>query len=151
LEFEDWGMVGNACAFFSEIRAFMTDGMLQRKAASSRRLPTITPSRKLKRQEQLSRHSIHTNVMRDESGALTRAAGNNGHQPRGRGYDDGFEIRRQHRNLSEINLRAPSGASFRALQSGEMFLFKLHAPRLFRWRGHTLATRMLVRIHTKVL
>jgi HNH endonuclease len=43
--------------------------------------------------------------------------------------DDWFEMLRQHVNLSEVNFWAPSAASFRALQPGEMFLFKLHAPR----------------------
>jgi putative restriction endonuclease len=31
--------------------------------------------------------------------------------------------------LTEVNFWAPSAANFRALQAGEMFLFKLHAPR----------------------
>src|SRR3954470_13919116 len=43
--------------------------------------------------------------------------------------DDSFEMLRRHPNLSEVNFWAPSAASFRALQPGEMFLFKLHAPR----------------------
>lgn len=43
--------------------------------------------------------------------------------------DDWFEMLRWHPNLSEVNFWAPSGANFRALQPGEMFLFKLHAPR----------------------
>jgi putative restriction endonuclease len=42
---------------------------------------------------------------------------------------DWFEMLRQQPNLSEVNFWAPSAASFRALQPGEMFLFKLHAPR----------------------
>jgi hypothetical protein len=32
-------------------------------------------------------------------------------------------------NLAEVNFWAPSAANFRALQPGELFLFKLHAPR----------------------
>jgi len=32
-------------------------------------------------------------------------------------------------NPAEVNFRAPWAAKFRALQSGELFLFKLHAPR----------------------
>src|SRR6185436_19669967 len=36
---------------------------------------------------------------------------------------------RQQPNLVEVNFWAPSAASFRALQPGELFLFKLHAPR----------------------
>ena len=43
--------------------------------------------------------------------------------------DDWFEMLRQQPNLSEVNFWAPSAANFRALQPGEMFLFKLHAPR----------------------
>jgi putative restriction endonuclease len=42
---------------------------------------------------------------------------------------DWFELLRQQSNLNEVNFWAPSAASFRALQPGEMFLFKLHAPR----------------------
>src|SRR5260370_18366493 len=42
---------------------------------------------------------------------------------------DWFEMLRRQPNLSEVNFWAPSGANFRALQPGEMFLFKLHAPR----------------------
>ena len=37
-------------------------------------------------------------------------------------------LRRQS-DLSEVNFGAPSAANFRALQAGELFLFKLHAPR----------------------
>jgi putative restriction endonuclease len=43
--------------------------------------------------------------------------------------DDWFEMLRRHPDLSEVNFWAPSAASFRALQAGEIFLFKLHAPR----------------------
>jgi putative restriction endonuclease len=43
--------------------------------------------------------------------------------------DDWFETLRQHPDLNEVNFWAPSAANFRALQPGEMFLFKLHAPR----------------------
>lgn len=43
--------------------------------------------------------------------------------------DNWFEMLRRHTNLNEVNFWAPSAASFRALQPGEMFLFKLHAPR----------------------
>src|SRR5687768_6503281 len=43
--------------------------------------------------------------------------------------NDWFEMLRRHPNLSEVNFWAPSAANFRALQPGEMFLFKLHAPR----------------------
>lgn len=43
--------------------------------------------------------------------------------------DDWFEMLRQSPALSEVNFWAPSAASFRALRPGELFLFKLHAPR----------------------
>jgi len=43
--------------------------------------------------------------------------------------DEWFELLRRQPNLSEVNFWAPSAANFRALQPGEMFLFKLHAPR----------------------
>ena len=42
---------------------------------------------------------------------------------------DWFEMLRQHPNLGEVNFWAPSAANFRALRPGELFLFKLHAPR----------------------
>lgn len=42
---------------------------------------------------------------------------------------DWFEMRRKQTNLGEVNFWAPSAANFRALQPGELFLFKLHAPR----------------------
>ena len=43
--------------------------------------------------------------------------------------DEWFEMLRQQQNLGEVNFWAPSAANFRALQAGELFLFKLHAPR----------------------
>src|ERR1700732_2627234 len=43
--------------------------------------------------------------------------------------NDWFEMLRKHPNLREVNFWAPSAANFRALQPGELFLFKLHAPR----------------------
>ena len=42
---------------------------------------------------------------------------------------DWFDMLRQQPNLDEVNFWAPSATNFRALQPGEMFLFKLHAPR----------------------
>ena len=44
---------------------------------------------------------------------------------------DWFDMLRQQPNLCEVNFWAPSAANFRALQPGELFLFKLHAPRHF--------------------
>lgn len=45
--------------------------------------------------------------------------------------DDWFEMLRRRVDLPEVNFWAPSGASFRALKPGELFLFKLHSPRNF--------------------
>lgn len=42
---------------------------------------------------------------------------------------DWFDLLRNKADLSEVNFWAPSSANFRALQPGELFLFKLHAPR----------------------
>ena len=42
---------------------------------------------------------------------------------------DWFDMLRQQPNLGEVNFWAPSAANFRALRPGELFLFKLHAPR----------------------
>ncbi|MCP5365989.1 MAG: HNH endonuclease [Hyphomicrobiales bacterium] len=44
---------------------------------------------------------------------------------------DWFEMLRRQPDLGEVNFWAPSAANFRALQPGELFLFKLHAPRNF--------------------
>jgi putative restriction endonuclease len=43
--------------------------------------------------------------------------------------DDWFAMLRERPSLKEVNFWAPSAANFRALEPGEMFLFKLHAPR----------------------
>lgn len=42
---------------------------------------------------------------------------------------DWFDMLRKQPGLAEVNFWAPSAANFRALQPGELFLFKLHAPR----------------------
>ena len=42
---------------------------------------------------------------------------------------DWFETLRRQPDLSEVNFWAPSHKNFRALKLGELFLFKLHAPR----------------------
>jgi hypothetical protein len=42
--------------------------------------------------------------------------------------DDWFEMLRRRPDIGEVNFWAPSGASFRALQPGELFLFKLPVP-----------------------
>ena len=41
---------------------------------------------------------------------------------------DWFDLLRQRPDLPEVNFWAPSARSFGALQPGELFLFKLHAP-----------------------
>jgi putative restriction endonuclease len=41
---------------------------------------------------------------------------------------DWFETLRRQTDLGEVNFWAPSPSAFRALQPGELFLFKLHAP-----------------------
>lgn len=41
---------------------------------------------------------------------------------------DWFETLRRHPSLDEVNFWAPSPTNFKALQPGELFLFKLHAP-----------------------
>lgn len=43
--------------------------------------------------------------------------------------NDWFEMLRRKPDLKEINFWSPSPRSFRALQPGELFLFKLHAPK----------------------
>ena len=43
--------------------------------------------------------------------------------------DDWFDMLHQQPNLGEVNFWAPSAGNFRALQPGELFLFKLHVPR----------------------
>lgn len=42
-----------------------------------------------------------------------------------------FEMLRDRVDLAEVNFWAPSATNFRALQPGELFLFKLHSPRNF--------------------
>ena len=42
---------------------------------------------------------------------------------------DWFEMLRRQPNLGEVNFWAPHATNFRALKQGELFLFKLHAPR----------------------
>ena len=44
---------------------------------------------------------------------------------------DWFDTLRQQPSLAEVNFWAPSAVNFRALRAGELFLFKLHAPRNF--------------------
>ena len=42
--------------------------------------------------------------------------------------DDWFEMLRRKPDLKEVNFWSPSPKNFHALQQGEFFLFKLHAP-----------------------
>ncbi len=44
---------------------------------------------------------------------------------------DWFDLLRQKPNLPEVNFWSPSDKAFKALTPGELFLFKLHAPRNF--------------------
>lgn len=44
---------------------------------------------------------------------------------------DWFQTLRVREDWPEVNFWAPGGANFRALQPGELFLFKLHSPRNF--------------------
>ncbi|MGA2895765.1 MAG: HNH endonuclease [Xanthobacteraceae bacterium] len=52
---------------------------------------------------------------------------------------DWFDQLRQIPNLAEANFWSPSGSNFRALQPGELFLFKLHAPNNFIVGGGVFA------------
>jgi len=53
-----------------------------------------------------------------------------------------FQALRVREDWPEVNFWAPSGASFKALQPGELFLFKLHAPRNFIVGGGVFAHSM---------
>ena len=52
---------------------------------------------------------------------------------------DWFDSLRSRPALTEVNFWAPSAANFRALQPGELFLFKLHAPKNFIVGGGVFA------------
>ena len=52
---------------------------------------------------------------------------------------DWFDTLRQQPSLAEFNFWVLSAANFRALQPGELFLFKLHAPRNFIVGGGAFA------------
>src|SRR5229473_8432165 len=53
--------------------------------------------------------------------------------------DDWFEMLRTRPDLAEVDFWAPGAAPFRALQPGELFLFKLHAPLNFIVGGGVFA------------
>lgn len=53
--------------------------------------------------------------------------------------DDWFNQLRQIPGLTEVNFWSPSDRPFRALQPGELFLFKLHAPNNFIVGGGVFA------------
>jgi HNH endonuclease len=55
---------------------------------------------------------------------------------------DWFQSLRERKDWPEVNFWAPSGASFRALQPGELFLFKLHSPRNYIVGGGVFAQAM---------
>jgi putative restriction endonuclease len=52
---------------------------------------------------------------------------------------DWFDQLRQLPNLSEVNFWSPSDSTFRALEPGELFLFKLHSPNNFIVGGGVFA------------
>lgn len=52
---------------------------------------------------------------------------------------DWFETLRRRSDLTEVNFWAPSGTGFKALEPGELFLFKLHSPRNFIVGGGVFA------------
>ena len=52
---------------------------------------------------------------------------------------DLFEMLRTKLDLGEINFWSPSGTDFKAVQPGELFLFKLHSPRNFIVGGGVFA------------
>ncbi len=52
---------------------------------------------------------------------------------------DWFDLLRMRPDLSEVNFWAPGATPFRALQAGELFLFKLHAPLNFIVGGGVFA------------
>jgi putative restriction endonuclease len=53
-----------------------------------------------------------------------------------------FQALRVRDDWSEVNFWSPSGTGFRALQPGELFLFKLHSPRNFIVGGGVFANAM---------
>jgi putative restriction endonuclease len=55
---------------------------------------------------------------------------------------DWFQALRVRKDWSEVNFWSPGGANFRALQPGELFLFKLHSPRNFIVGGGVFAHAM---------
>jgi putative restriction endonuclease len=63
---------------------------------------------------------------------------------------DWFEMLRQLPDLCEVNFWAPSAATFRALQPGELFLFKLHA-RIAKYRKADPADRSDFEIGCRIL
>src|SRR3954453_614991 len=52
---------------------------------------------------------------------------------------DWFDQLRRDPRLSEVNFWSPSNSNFRALQPGELFLFKLHSPNNFIVGGGVFA------------
>src|SRR5882762_11934781 len=52
---------------------------------------------------------------------------------------DWFDHLRVKSDLAEVNFWSPSATNFRALEPGELFLFKLHSPRNFIVGGGVFA------------
>ena len=61
---------------------------------------------------------------------------------------DWYELLRQLPGLDEVNFWAPGGTAFKALDPGELFLFKLHAPDHYIVGGGVFATR--TRCHARL-
>ena len=57
---------------------------------------------------------------------------------------DWFQTLRIRGDWPEVNFWAPGAASFRALEPGELFLFKLHSPRNFIVGGGIFAPSMML-------
>ncbi len=55
-----------------------------------------------------------------------------------------FETLRGMPEADEVNFWSPGGTAFRALEPGELFLFKLHAPRNFIVGGGIFAHATLM-------
>lgn len=61
--------------------------------------------------------------------------------------DDWFDQLRQQAELAEVNFWSPSDSPFRALQPGELLLFKLHAPNNFIVGGGVFVHANSMHVH----
>ena len=64
-----------------------------------------------------------------------------------------FELLRQKPDLTEVNFWAPSGANFKALEEGELFLFSSTRLTISSWEAAYSLTQTLspVRLHGRLL